>query len=323
MGIMDKFSAVEVKTDNRISEADRAFCQRQQDAFDKSGPALQKIADAITSAIIEQRAILASEEGFHNPYMTGDGFSCNEDVIYKAMMSRNQTFISIIVSYFASNYKVELDKHEIMEHLIPAKPTEPNLPYGGYRQMTDDEIDAYKNELNVHKEKVCEYEERLRSLPLRYEQIVDEIFVQLGGFSFQEQSMNEFLERTWRSCHSSWNGDKETFEIKNDVLRLPSGCHCDENKWMTYPEPRYELTDSSKTLLDALAYYECGRMDEGRLWFPDLCGYSKTTENFFEIHNMSKIKSIKLFKNGRVDIKFRSAAYLQEFAEQYMRRRAA
>ena len=41
MGIMDKFSAVEIKADNRISEADKAFCQRQQDAFDKSGPALQ------------------------------------------------------------------------------------------------------------------------------------------------------------------------------------------------------------------------------------------------------------------------------------------
>lgn len=323
MGIMDKFSAVEIKTDNRISEADRAFCQRQQDAFDKSGPALQKIADMIVSAKSEQKTILASEEGFYDPYMTSDSFSCDEDAVYKTMMARNKTFISTIVSYFASNYKVELDKHEIIEHLIPVEPKEPKLPWGGYRQMTNDEIDTFKNELSVYKEKVCAYERLLRSLPLRYEQIVDEIFVQLGGFSFQEQSINEFLERTWKCCHSSWNGDKETFEIKNDVLRLPSGCHCDENKWMTHPKPRYELTDSSKTLLDALAYYECGRMDEGRLWFPDLCGYSKTTENFFEIHNMSKIKSIKLFKNGRVDIKFRSAAYLQKFAEQYMRRRVA
>lgn len=323
MDIMDKFSAVEIKTDNRISEADRAFCQRQQDAFDKSGPALQKIADMIVSAKSEQKTILASEQEFFNPYMTSDSFCCDEGAIYKTMMERNKTFISAIVSYFASNYKVELDKHEIMEHLIPKEPQEPKLPWGGYREMTDEEIDAFKKELSVHKAKVCEHESLLRSLPLRYEQIVDEIFVQLGGFSFQEQSMNEFLERTWKCCHSSWNGDKETFEIKNDVLRLPSGCCCDENKWMTYPEPRYELRDDTKTLLEALAYYECGRMDEGRLWFPDLCGYSRTTENFFEIHNMSKVKSIKLFKNGRVDIKFRSAAYLQEFAEQYMRRRVS
>lgn len=323
MGIMDKFSAVEIKTDNRISEADRAFCQRQQDAFDKSGPALQRIADVMMSAQSEQRGILAASQEFYNSYITTDSFCCNEDAVYKAMTERNKTFIFAIVGYFAKSYKVELDKREIMEHLIPAAPQEPKLPWGGYRNMTDDEIDTFKKELNDHKAKVCEYEKCLRSLPLRYEQVVDEIFVQLGGFSFQEQSMNEFLDRTWKCCHSSWNGDKETFEIKNDVLRLPNGCHCDENKWMTYPEPRYELTDDSKTLLDALAYFECGRMDKGRLWFPDLCGYSKTTENFFEIHNMGKIKSIKLFKNGRVDIKFRNATYLQEFAEQYMRRRVS
>lgn len=38
---------------------------------------------------------------------------------------------------------------------------------------------------------------------------------------------------------------------------------------------------------------------------------------------MSKIKNIKLFKNGRVDIKFRSAAFVQEFVEQYLRRNPA
>ena len=322
MGIMDKFSAVEIKADTRISEADKAFCQRQQDAFDKSGPALQKIADMMVSAQNEQSKILAVDrDKFCSSYMTADGFSCDEAYVYKAMTRRNKTFISTIVNYFSKNYKVELDAHAIMEHLVPAEPQQPKLPGGGYRNMSDDEIDAYKEALDAHKAKSYEHEKLLRSLPLRYEQIVDEIFVQLGGFSFQEQAMNEFLERTWKSCHKAWKDDEEAFEIKNDVLRLPNGCYCDENKWMTYPEPRYELSDNSKILLDALAYYECGRMDEGHLWFPNLCGFSKTTENFFEIRNMSKVKSIRLFKNGRVDIKFRSAAYLQEFAEQYMRRR--
>jgi len=38
---------------------------------------------------------------------------------------------------------------------------------------------------------------------------------------------------------------------------------------------------------------------------------------------MSKVKNIKLFKNGRVDIKFRSAAFVQEFVGQYLRRNPA
>ena len=131
--------------------------------------------------------------------------------------------------------------------------------------------------------------------------------------------MNEFLERTWKCCHNNWD-DKERFEIKNDTLRLANGwCWCDD-QWSWGPE--WKPSDNLKTLLDALAWYECGRMGEAALWFPKLCQYS-TKENQFDTNNMSKIKSIKLFKNGRVDIKFRNATYVQEFVEQCMRRKVA
>ena len=43
MSLMEKFSAVEIKADNRISEDDKAFCLRQQEAFDKAGLALQRL----------------------------------------------------------------------------------------------------------------------------------------------------------------------------------------------------------------------------------------------------------------------------------------
>ena len=49
MSLMEKFSAVEIKADNRISEDDKVFCLRQQEAFDKAGPALQKVAEAMAS----------------------------------------------------------------------------------------------------------------------------------------------------------------------------------------------------------------------------------------------------------------------------------
>lgn len=48
MSLLNKFASVEIKADNRISEEDKAFCLRHQDAFDKSGPALQKIANVIS-----------------------------------------------------------------------------------------------------------------------------------------------------------------------------------------------------------------------------------------------------------------------------------
>ena len=76
MSLMEKFSAVEIKADNRISEDDKVFCLRQQAAFDKSGPALQKIADMMTAANEEQSSILDANEDYLSRYLVGDGFRC-------------------------------------------------------------------------------------------------------------------------------------------------------------------------------------------------------------------------------------------------------
>ena len=321
MSLLNKFASVEIKADNRISEEDKAFCLRHQEAFDKSGPALLVIAEQMDAALKEQESIFGNDEDSSaGRYVSCDEFRCNADFVYGAMKQRNKTFISVSVNYFSHKYKVELNREEIVEHLIPTPPKEPSLPWGGYREMTDEQIDQFKERMDVYHQEEMKYSEAMRTLPLRYEQIVDEIFVQLGGFSFQEQAMNEFLERTWNCCHQSWGEHKETFEIKNDTLRLTNGwCYCDD-RWSWGPE--WKPSDNLKTLLDALAWYQCGRMGEAALWFPELCRYN-TKENEFNTYNMSKVKAIKLFKNGRVDIKFRSAAYVQEFVEQCMRRRAA
>lgn len=323
MSLMEKFSAVEIKADNRISEDDKAFCLRQQEAFDKAGPALQKVAEAMSAAKAEQAGILTADDDFIDRYVGND---CDVDSVYDTMKKRNRTFISTVVNYFSRKYSVELDKSKIEEHLIPTGPKEPDLPWGGYRNMTEDEIASYRGKLDAYKAEKNKFEQSLRTLPLRYEQVVDEIFVQLGGFSFQERAMNEFLRLCWdTSHHRNWRSDQyeEEFEIKNDVLRLTgSWVDCDENKWMSNPVPEYKPSQSLKTILDALVHYEVGKFKGGAQWFPELFKYD-TQENQFEIAHMNKIKSIKLFKNGRVDIKFRSAAFVQEFVEQYLRRNPA
>ena len=54
MSLLNKFSHVEIKADARISEADKAVGLREQEAFDKSGPALEQLADlydALTGSV--------------------------------------------------------------------------------------------------------------------------------------------------------------------------------------------------------------------------------------------------------------------------------
>lgn len=324
MRLMDKFSTVEIKADNRISDVDRAFCVRHQEAFDKAGPALDKIAEAIIAAKTEQQAILGSDDSEYSylsswgVYISSDGFKCDESHVYEMSKKRSERFITKIVDYFQRKYVLELDGDKIREHLIPSPPKEPELPWGGYRNMSDDQIDAFKVELNNHKVALQKYESDLRAHPLRYEQIVDEIFVQLGGFSFQERAMNEFLAKCWGAAHSRWDA-KERFEIKNDSLKLDGFCWCDLNKWMSSPVPDYKPHDELKVVLNALVHFNIGQLSRGAEWFPELFRYS-TKENIFPINNLEKVKQIKLFKNGRVDIKFRDAVSVQEFVEAYLRK---
>lgn len=236
------------------------------------------------------------------------------------MEKRNTRFIQQIVNYFKNKYTVELDESAIAEHLIPASPKEPELPWGGYRKMTDEEIDAFKEKHAAFEVEKQKHDAALRRLPLRYEQIVDEIFVQLGGFSFQERAMNEFLEKCWNAAHSRWNESKERFEIKNDTIKLDGFCWCDKNKWSSNPVPEYKPNEELRVVLDALVHHSIGQLNRGAEWFPDLYRYY-TKENIFPVNNFEKVKQIKLFQNGRVDIKFRSTLFAQEFAENYLRNR--
>lgn len=323
MNILDKFSAVEIKTDNRISDADRAFCVRHQEAFDKAGPALEKIAEAIVAAKTEQQAILGSDDSeysYLSPwgiYISSEGFKCDESYVYEMMKKRSERFITKVVDYFQSKYILELDGDQIKEHLIPAAPKRPELPWGGYRNMADDEIAAYEEKLDAYKAEQQKYEDGLRTFSLRYEQIVDEIFIQLSGFSFQERAMNEFLKKCWKAAHD-YRGDKENFEIKNDTLRLTGyWCRCRNESWMR--EPEWSTDGDLRVILDALVHYDIGQLNRGAEWFPELFRYS-TKKNVFPINNLMKAKNIKLFKNGRVDIKFKDAVSVQEFVNNYLRK---
>ena len=58
MGLLDKFSAVEIKTDSRISEEDRDFCQKQQQAYLQARDGLMSIKKKWKELYDAQMAIM-------------------------------------------------------------------------------------------------------------------------------------------------------------------------------------------------------------------------------------------------------------------------
>lgn len=291
MNLMDKFNKVEIKADNRISDYDRQFCQKHQDAFDKSGVYLRRLASELSTAIAEQKALLGGDEWVYSIYMNRDHLTVEH--VNKALEDRPKAFISAIVSYFCRNYHVELDEEKICNHLLPARPRACGW--------------------NADLEALEAYSSMLQCLELRYESIVDEIFVQLDGFSFAERGINEMKQKCWEASHIS--GREENFEVKKDTLRLTRYYCSYDASWST---PQWEVLDDTRSILDGIAHFESGMLGAGYIFFSTLFNYH-IEENLFVYPGLQKIKSIRLFKNSRVDITFTNSTFAQEFVDQYLR----
>ena len=100
MNLLDKFATVEIKADNRISEADRLFCTQNQTAYEKAGEFLRKVMVELEAALEEQRQLLCKKESeFYESYMDHDHLTVRN--VTNALVDRHKTLIQRIVSYFS------------------------------------------------------------------------------------------------------------------------------------------------------------------------------------------------------------------------------
>ena len=317
MGILEKFDAVEVQQDRRISPLEKAYCEAQQAACTAAAKRMKAIADAITEAYAEQREILSpvyttNDYADYNSYL--DDSHMKADEIREHIVNRHRTYIGRIVDYFASNHRVNLDQVEIMNHLIPEAPAKPDYYYG----MSDKAMEAYKERYQLYEQQYAQYEQEIFDLEIPYESIVDEIFQQLGGFSFEEQELRELKKKLWENWHSNnWRTEHQTvedFEIKNQTLKLENGCSND-SYWR--PTDEFKLHNSTKYILQAIAHYEHGDVRLATHMFGGFMDYRFDGAEGYPRSSM--VEKIKCFKNGRVDIKFTDAATCNAFVDQYLR----
>ena len=104
-----------------------------------------------------------------NAYLpSNDDLKISTDKIEDHIKSLHTRLIRRLVQHFNQKYHVSVDASEIDPHLLPEKPS------GAWRYS---------------KEKNQEYERKMLSLRLNYQDILNEIFVQLNGRDFREQAL--------------------------------------------------------------------------------------------------------------------------------------
>ena len=291
MSILDKFSAVEIKTDSRISEEDRDFCQKHQKAYLEARDALRSIKKQWKELYDAQMALMeqiSDSEYTRERYIRIEGLSTSS--LKNKIELLPDLFITSLVLYFNDKYHVSVKADEIKKVLLPESPKH-----------------------DWEKSRSKEYHKKMRELTLCYGDVVEQIFVQLGGRTFEQRALDELKEK----CHSfSWStyNNQAEYEIKNDTIQFTSyACHYES--WMS--RCIWKINDGMKNVLRGLAHFETQQLDYLPKDIAFLVGYDDKCSSSYEF-DYEKVKRIRMFKNHRVDVKFASKELAHQFAEQYL-----
>ena len=290
MSLLEKISAIEIKADTRISDEDREYCKAHQKAYEEAKATLIKLETLWDGFIKSQEEILnetiCSQYEKHR-YTVIDGLSSHS--LSTKIAGLPEIFVESIVSYFNSKYHVSVSGLKIKGLLIPKAPS-----------------------YNWEKSRIEEYNDAIRALALNYEDVVEQIFVQLGGRTFEQRALDELKEK----CHEfAWRTStgKAEYELHNDTIQFEYGCSyeawCSRTVW--------KVRDGMKNVLRSIAHFETQQLDYLPKDIAFLVGYDDKCSSTYDF-DYEKVKKIRMFKNNRVDVKFASKELAHQFAEQYL-----
>jgi len=296
MDLLEKFEAVTVETDHRITPEDKDFCEAHQAAYDAAVQSYRELVFFWEDMVNTQEELLKGIETDTRKYLcehsSYDRLHISAEDIESHIKRLHRIFINTLVGHFNKTYNVSVDPRAVCDNLLPQEPS----------------CRRYENE-EAHKE----YQEKLLAAHVRYQDVVDQIILLLDGRSFAEQAFYELTEK----CHkAAWNlYQKEAeFERKKSTIRF-NGYYCSAEQG--YRQEDWRLNDKMKDILHGAAHFETDSYDFYPMGFSDLLAY-RTYYNEHEFPTCKKIVSLKMFKNGRVDLKFSTDAYAEEFINTYL-----
>ena len=291
MDLLEKFSAVEIQTDSRITETDWQFFQRQQSAYQDAVTGFYQIGALWSDMCAQQKAALFDpedrREGWKSKYLISDWWSeIDVNYLMKHIFFLHKTFLCDIVSYLNETHHLAIGAYAVMRGLLPQEP-------------------AY-----ISSEDKADWS----PVVLRYQDAVELILSGFGGRTFDEQALYELMENCRRAA---WNEDRTAnYEWKKVTVKLLSGA-CNYGYYRGHEQ--WYIHDSGKNVLKAAAYFEAGGFqpypyeinellsDTANLWY-----------DLWELEDCEKLDRIKLYKNGRMDIRFTKESYARQFVSDYL-----
>jgi len=295
MDLLEKFASVEIKADNRLSTVDRQYCESQQAAYKAALTSFRELAFFAADMKSVQEELLGPRKGntlFHDYLTSTDGPDLSMDAIQAHIEYLHTDFIQTLTRYFNESYHITVDSEEICKAILPE---DPESPAGCTRAAA------------------TRYHEQMLALTVQYQSVVEQIILRLDGRSFAEQAFFELCER----CHgAAWNIQKQSskFERAKGTIRF-LGNFC---KYECGICEQWRLDKDMREILRGAVHFETGNFHSFPLGVPELLDGKIHTVDVVDWPSCKKIKSMKMFKNNRVDLKFASPELAREFISKYL-----
>lgn len=292
MELLQKFSAVEIQANHRITEMDKDYCERHQKAYEATISSFQELAFFWEDMNKAQQKLFGDSTA-PNYLVSEKGPTISQGLIEEHIKELHSKFIVSLIDYFYSTYHISVDTSEILYALLPQEPEE--YWKRGY-------LDLCK-----------QYHQQMLALVVSYQDVVDQIILQMDGSSFSERAFHELYVK----CHNAaWCAGTQMprFERRRDTICF-TGYFCSRKCWS---EDAWEVQDDMREILRGLAHFETGSYRVYPTNFTPLLTHEVLKESVVEFPTCEKVKQMKLFKNNRVDLKFHSPQFAEQFVNKYL-----
>lgn len=146
-----------------------------------------------------------------------------------------------------------------------------------------------------------------------YQEIVDEIILQMDGLNFKERAAEEIRNKVQSLIYKP----EDRVKVKSNCVRITNFLWFDE---LEYTQPRNARIENLDKLLSAIEYFESGAYSPRETIKEIINGSSYRQDWFdeFSFETMEKFNSFKCFKNGSIQLKFASSELAVQFAKEYL-----
>lgn len=207
------------------------------------------------------------------------------EFVEKIIFREINNIISRVYYYFRNKYNVTLETMYHDKDYYEGRPTKMEENFNWYMNVSIDDL-------------------------------IDDIFIQLGNVTFEEKSLNECKEEVLKHV-TGYKADRVT--VKNGKISLKDFAYY--SYWgKDYGE--YRIEGDSKIGLESmfklLTYYKKNELSNDYEYIMDGVGaYRNTYIGEYEIGD-NLLKSFKTFKNGKIEFKFNNGLDALNFAKKYL-----